>query len=120
MTKFDLEYGKINLRRLEKIFGILGNELRLRILNLLLQNGSKKFNFNEIAEEISIKKNKLAYHIALLKNNNFVSNEMRAERNDRTFSYYTITDKGKNTLRFIEKMNKDIEVDEEALEKILQ
>jgi len=120
MVKFDLENGRINLRRLEKTFGILGNELRLRILYLLLQNEPKKFNFNEIAEKISIKKNKLAYHIALLKNNQFINNEIKAEKNDRTFSYYTITDKGKNILRFIEKIDKGIEEDEEALEKILQ
>ncbi|MHA1271958.1 MAG: ArsR/SmtB family transcription factor [Promethearchaeota archaeon] len=120
MVKSDLEMGKNNLGKLEKTFSILGNEVRLKILYLLLQNEPKKFNFNEIAEKTSIKKNKLAYHIALLKNNQFINNEIRAEKNNRTFSYYTISNKGKRILRFIEKMDKDMEENEEALEKILQ
>lgn len=112
----DLE--KVNLRKREKALSILGNELRLKILYLLRQE-KNKLNFNEIADKLNIKRNKLAYHVALLKNNNFIANEMRPEKEKNSFSYYGITKKGNDTIDLIEKMNSVFEKDEAELEKIL-
>jgi len=114
------EFNKKELRKYERALSVLSNQLRLKILYLMYQNKDRKFNFNEIADILHIKKNKLAYHIALLKNNIFLKNEMKPDKKGRNFSYYAITDKGIKAINLIEKMDKLFEKDEKELEKILE
>lgn len=76
---------KANLRKIEKSLSILANEIRLKILSLLVEQG-KKINFNEITDTLNIKRNSLSYPIGPLKNNGFISNELRKDKNDATFS----------------------------------
>lgn len=109
---------KSNLRKIEKELGILANKTRLEILSLLAGR-DKKVNFNEIADKIDIKRNSLAYHIALLKNNGFISNELRKNKNEGSFSYYDITEKGRKLFSLVEQMDKNFEKEEKELEKIL-
>ena len=91
----------LELRKKERDFSIIGNEFRLKILIKLSE--TNKLNFNKLAELINIDKNKLAYHITLLKNYNFISNEKILNKEGRAFSFYSITDKGKQYFNLISK-----------------
>lgn len=107
----------IDLRKREKSLSMLSNLIRLKIL-YLLKNTKEKISFNQIADKLSIDKNKLSYHIALLKNNNFISNEIRPNKTGRTFSFYHISKKGENAIESIEKINKDNEDNLNELENL--
>lgn len=84
---------------------MLSNINRLKIL-YLLGNTKQELNFNQIADNLSIDKNKLSYHIALLKNNDFISNEMHSNKTGKAFSFYNITKKGETAIELIEKIDK--------------
>lgn len=67
-------------------------------------------NFNDIARNLGVENNKLAYHIALLKKGQFVKNEMRFDNKEgKSFSFYGLSEKGNNTIRLIEEMSTDLE-----------
>lgn len=115
MSEISKEKEITNLREREKILNVLGNKLRLQILYLLLQI-EEKINFNTIAAKLNVDRNKLAYHISLLKNNNLIHNEMRAEKHGGSFSYYGITERGKKTINLLEGIFKK---EEKELQKII-
>lgn len=93
IIKVDEKPSDLDLRRKERDFGIIGNRTRLKILINLSKNN--KLNFNKIAELTKTDKSKLAYHIALLKNANFINNEKTQNKEGKAFSFYSITDKGR-------------------------
>ena len=92
------------LKSKEKSLSIVGNELRLGILYLLFES-KQKLSFNEIAKKIGIPNNKLAYHISLLKEGNFIENEMRfSNKVVKSFSFYGLSEKGEKTMALIEQI----------------
>ena len=91
----------LDLRRKERDFGIIGNKIRLKVLYKLCENDS--LNFNKLAELTKTDKNKLAYHIALLRNANFISNEKKQNKEGKAFSFYSITDKGRKYFNLVSK-----------------
>ncbi len=108
------------LRRKERDLSIIGNTHRLAILYLLYENESK-LNFNTIADSLKLKRNKLAYHIALLKDAFLISNEMRVDdKEGKSFSFYGLTEKGKRMINLIEKMTEEFTVNESTLDEILK
>ncbi|MBN1214687.1 MAG: winged helix-turn-helix transcriptional regulator [Candidatus Lokiarchaeota archaeon] len=113
----EIKMNNTELRRKEKSLSILSNIIRLKILYLLAETEGR-LNFNEIAAKLKIEKNKLSYHVALLKNNKFISNKVRSDREGRAFSFYNITNKGENAIEFIEKIQNDDEEDLKELEMI--
>lgn len=100
----DEKSDELDLRKKERDFSIIGNKIRLKILIKLSINN--KLNYNKLAKIIKIDKSKLAYHIALLKNGNFINNEKLFNKEGKTFSFYSITDKGRQYLDLISKLNK--------------
>jgi len=93
----------------ERNLSIIGNKIRLAILYLLFER-KNKMNFNDIARNLGVENNKLAYHIALLKKGQFVKNEMRFDNKEgKSFSFYGLSEKGNNTIRLIEEMSTDLE-----------
>ncbi|MBY9006343.1 MAG: winged helix-turn-helix transcriptional regulator [Candidatus Lokiarchaeota archaeon] len=113
----DINKNGIEIRKKEKSLSILGNANRLKILYLLARTEGK-LNFNQIAKELEIDKNKLSYHIALLKNNKFIINEVRPDREGRKFSFYNVSRKGVNAINLIEKIDDNIEDDLKKLETL--
>ncbi len=112
----------LKLRRKERTLNTLGNTTRLSILYLLHKSKETgdEYNFNHIADKIGVDKSKLAYHVALLKNSHFISNEMRLEeKKGRKFSFYSITEKGVKAVEMIEKIDASNEVDENQLDGII-
>ena len=108
------------LRKKERDLSIIGNTHRLAILYLLHENNNK-LNFNTIADSLKLKRNKLAYHIALLKDAFLISNEMRVDdKEGKSFSFYDITEKGKSMINLIEKMTEDFTVHKSKLDEILK
>jgi len=95
------KFDDLELRKKERDFSIIGNKIRLKILIKLSVND--KLNFNKLAELIKLDKNKLAYHLALLKNYNFISNEKILNKEGKAFSFYSITDKGKQYFDLVSK-----------------
>ena len=76
----------LKLRKKERDLNILANKFRLNIL-YLLNEIKDKLNFNQIAEKLGIERNKLAYHINLLKRNRFINNSINLdEKTGKTFS----------------------------------
>lgn len=109
----------LNLRRKERDLNIVANEIRLSIL-YLLNKINNKLNFNQIADNLKIERNKLAYHINLLKRNRFIDNSTNFdEKKGKAFSYYSISEKGKNIIEIIDKMTEDFEDYEKRIEDIL-
>jgi predicted ArsR family transcriptional regulator len=104
----------------ERSLSIIGNKVRLAILYLLLEK-KDDMNFNDIARNLGVENNKLAYHIALLKKGQFVKNEMRFNNKEgKSFSFYGLSEKGRKTIRLIEEMSTDLEEPEEKLDDILK
>jgi len=95
------KFDDLELRKKERDFSIIGNKIRLKILTELYMKD--KLNFNKLAELIKIDKSKLAYHIALLKETNFINNEKLLNKEGKAFSFYSITDKSKQYLDLISK-----------------
>ena len=113
----------LKLRRKERALNTLGNITRLSILYLLHKSKETghRYNFNQIAEEIGVDKNILAYHLALLKNNHFISDEVRIDEKKRMkFSFYKITETGLKAVDMIEKIDNSDEVDETQLNAIIE
>jgi len=109
----------LNLRRKERYLNIVANKIRLSIL-YLLNKINDKLNFNQIANKLKIERNKLAYHISLLKRNHFIDNSTNFdEKTGKAFSYYSITEKGKNIIEIINKMTEDFEDYEKQIEDTL-
>ncbi len=94
---------QIELRRKGRDLSIISNKNRLNILYFLNEN-SKNQNFNEIAVKLKVDTSNLAYHINLLKKTGFINNSMLPDKEGRTFSYYSITEKGKKMLKLIENL----------------
>jgi len=98
---------KYELSGKEQNLNIIGNKVRLGILYLLFEK-KKKMSFNDIARNLGVENNKLAYHIALLKKGQFVKNEMRFDNKEgKSFSFYVLSEKGSKTIRLIEEMSTD-------------
>jgi len=101
---------------------VIGNKIRLGIL-YLLYSSHEKISFNEIAELMSLDENrsKLAYHMLLLKKENFVINEVRMDdKRGKSFSFYGLTEKGRKTIDIIEQMTEDLEENEKKLDEVLK
>lgn len=94
-----------NLETLERDLSVIGNIIRLKILTLLYSS-TDKMNFNQIARKLEVNRSKLSYHVLQLKKYDFISNEMREEREGKNFSYYAITEKGKKFLDIVQSLNK--------------
>jgi DNA-binding HxlR family transcriptional regulator len=103
-VNFNEKFDELELRKKERDFSIIGNKFRLKVLTELFRKD--KLNFNKLAELIKIDKSKLAYHIALLKNGNFINNEKLVNKEGKAFSFYSITDKGRQYLDLISKSTK--------------
>jgi predicted ArsR family transcriptional regulator len=100
---------KYKLSGKERNLNIIGNKIRLAILYLLFEN-KNRMSFNDIARILGVKNNKLAYHIALLKKGQFVENEMRFNNKEgKSFSFYSLSEKGNKTIGLIEEMTTDFE-----------
>lgn len=110
---------KYELRGKERNLNIIGNKIRLAILYLLFEK-KNKMSFNEIARNLGVENNKLAYHIALLKKGQFVTNEMRFNNKEgKSFSFYGLSEKGSKAIGLIEEMSTDLEEIEDGLDDIL-
>lgn len=80
-------------------------------------------SFNEIAEQMTLSENrsKLAYHMLLLKKENFVDNEVRMDdKKGKSFSFYGLTEKGKKTIDILEQMTEDLEENEKKLDEVFK
>jgi predicted ArsR family transcriptional regulator len=108
------------LRGKERNLSIIGNKIRLGILYVLFERDAK-MSFNDIAKELDVENNKLAYHIALLKKGRFVENEMRFnDKIGKAFSFYGLSEKGKKTIKLLEQMTLDLEESEKQFDDILK
>ena len=108
---------KQELRGKERNLSIIGNRIRLAILYLLLEH-ENKMSFNDIARNLGVENNKLAYHMALLKKGEFVVNEMRFDNKEgKSFSFYGLSEKGSKTIALIEEMTTNLEGREKKLEE---
>jgi predicted ArsR family transcriptional regulator len=103
------ESKKHKLSGKERNLSIIGNKIRLAILYLLFEN-ENKMSFNDIARNLGLENNKLAYHISLLKKGEFVKNEMRFDNKEgKSFSFYGLSEKGNKAIGLIEEMSTDLE-----------
>jgi predicted ArsR family transcriptional regulator len=110
---------KYELSGKERNLNIIGNKIRLAILYLLYEK--KKMSFNDIARNLGVENNKLAYHIALLKKGQFVKNEMRFDNKEgKSFSFYGLSEKGSKTIRLIEEMSTDSGETEKNLDDVVE
>ena len=112
----------LELRRNARNLSVIGNKIRLGILYLLYSK-KEKLSFSEIAEKMTLSENrsKLAYHMLLLKKENFVDNEVRMDdKKGKSFSFYGLTEKGKKTIDILEQMTEDLEENEKKLDEVFK
>lgn len=105
--EIDEEFKKINpnLDIIERDLGIIGNDIRFKILKFLY-NSNGKINFNQISEKLGIDRSKLAYHLPILRESNLIINESSIEqRAGKKFSFYSISPKGKKYFNVFYKMS---------------
>lgn len=61
------------LRKLEKLFYVLSNKLRIEIIYLLLENG--KMTAGEISKELGIPQNTLSSHLKILYEGSYIDRD---------------------------------------------
>jgi predicted ArsR family transcriptional regulator len=111
---------KYELSKKERNLSIIGNKIRLATLYLLFEK-KNKMSFNDIARNLGVENNKLAYHIALLKKGQFIENEMRFDNKEgKSFSFYGLSEKGSKTIGLIEEMSTDLKESEKNLDDVLK
>ena len=94
-----------------KMLRALDNEVRLRIL-LILMEEKEGISFNELARKLNIERGLLAYHIGILKHLDLV--KCVYERRSRSVSRYSITERGKKVLLYLIKSLEESENQEES------
>ena len=72
---------------LTKVFKILSNSNRLRIVELLLDQQNQTLTVNEISEQLAIEQSLLSSHLRKMRDANIVK-----ARQDSTNMYYSIKD----------------------------
>jgi len=77
-----------------KLFKILGNQNRLRILQILEQNKEKPLTVNELTEQMSISQGTLSTHLAKMRAHGVIK-----AKQSRQCMYYSIKDE--NALKFV-------------------
>ncbi|MEX2683061.1 MAG: ArsR/SmtB family transcription factor [Candidatus Sigynarchaeota archaeon] len=87
-------------KKLARDLAIIKSTARLSILDTL-QKSREKLSFEDLAKKVKMNASNLAYHVAQLKKYGFITNELRAERDGKRFSFYSIAEKGKKYMDFI-------------------
>ncbi len=91
------EQSLLSLEQYLEMQRALGNEIRFRILNHLLESGPQ--SATELRESLETESNTLHYHLDQLVTVGLVENRKRAERNsDGLYSYYRVTSLGEGIL----------------------
>ncbi|MGA1822004.1 MAG: ArsR/SmtB family transcription factor [Thermoplasmatota archaeon] len=108
MEHYDFSPGK------EDLIGKTDTRLRLMhamkdpkrkvILEKLYSGPSGGITFKKLRELTGIKPTTLAYHLKVLEENGLLSKSFRSVEGRRDYSYYTISDKGRDMIRISEKM----------------
>lgn len=74
------------------------------ILEKLHSGPSGGITFKKLRELTGIKPTTLAYHLKVLEENGLLSKSFRSVEGRRDYSYYTISDKGRDMIRISEEM----------------
>nr|MDO8087335.1 winged helix-turn-helix domain-containing protein [Candidatus Sigynarchaeum springense] len=96
MVGKEVPSNNIDYEKMARDLDVMGNATRLRILMLLL-NSPRPVTFNDLASRLGIDRNALAYHVAILKSCELVSNTLQ-KGTGREFSRYSITEKARQYL----------------------
>jgi predicted transcriptional regulator len=81
----------------------LNNSLRIKIVELILNNSS--FSFTQIHEYLeeqtgrTINKGTIVYHLDILVQSNILNKKLARNQKDRTYSNYSVTDYTKEKLK---------------------
>lgn len=85
-----------DIERLARDLDVMGKPVRLRIL-IMLYRATNPVYFKDIADSLGIEYNSLAYHIAILKSCDLVTNTIDKGKG-RNYSMYLISDEAKRIL----------------------
>ncbi len=96
----DFDQFQPDLKELGRDLSAIKSVPRLMILGLL--NKIDGLSFKDLAVHTRINESNLAYHVMQLKKHGFITNEMRADREDRCYSFYHVSQKGKKYMDFLE------------------
>ena len=87
-------------KKIERDLTTIKSATRLAILDVL-QKSREKLSFEDLVRKLRVNESNLAYHVSQLKKYGFITNELRAERDGKRFSFYGIAEKGTKYLDFI-------------------
>jgi DNA-binding transcriptional ArsR family regulator len=93
-------------RRMLKIYSVLDNDSRLKILYTILQEPD--IAFNDMASKTRMDKGSLAYHLGVLKHVGLV--EMEYQKRSKKLTKYRITEEGKEILRELKLLEEPVKL----------